>query len=200
MKLIHSNTSPFVRKVMVALMETGQRDAVELETVAVSPVNPGDVVPSLNPLGKIPCLILDNGNAIFDSRVICRYVDSRHNSAKLYPEGAALWPRLTLEAAADGMVDAAILMIYERLLREESQRSPAWEEGQWQKVARGLAYLEANVEKLEGLDMANIAVACALGYLEFRFADRNWRVLAPNLSAWEADFSQRPSMQATIPA
>lgn len=199
MKLIYSTTSPFVRKVLVALMETGQRDDVTLETVAVSPLKPGDVVPALNPLGKIPCLILDDGSAIFDSRVICRYVDSRHNGAKLYPESDALWQRLTLEATADGMVDAAILVVYERLLRSEDQRSPEWVEGQWQKIARALAYLEANAEKLGGLDMASIAVASALGYIEFRLADRNWRALAPKLAAWEADFSQRPSMQATIP-
>lgn len=200
MKLFYSTTSPFVRKVMVALMETGQRDDVELETVAVSPLKPGDVVPAQNPLGKIPCLVLDDGSSIFDSRVICRYIDSRHTGPKLYPEGDALWPRLTFEATADGMVDAAILMVYERLLRSDEQRSPDWVEGQWQKVARALAYLEANVEKLGGLDMASIAVASALGYIEFRLADRNWRGIAPKLSAWEADFSQRPSMQATIPA
>jgi len=199
MKLIYSGTSPFARKVVVALIETGQRDDVELETVAVSPVNPGDVVPAHNPLGKLPCLVLDDGTALFDSRVICRFLDTRHSGKKLYPEGEALWPRLSLEAMADGMLDAAVLMIYERLLRPEEQRSPEWVEAQWLKISRALAWLEANVKALEADDMASIAVGCALGYIDFRHDERNWRATAPKLAEWNATFGERPAMQVSKP-
>jgi len=101
MKLIFSGTSPFVRKVSVLLLEAGLENRVDKETVAITPMNPGDVVPSANPLGKVPCLLTDDGDSIFDSRVITRYLDTLHSGKKLYPEGAALWPVLTLEAVAD---------------------------------------------------------------------------------------------------
>ncbi len=199
MKLIYSGTSPFVRKVSVLLLETGLDGRVERETVAITPMKPGDVVPAANPLGKVPCLITDDGTAIFDSRVITRYLDSLHEGAKLYPEGEALWPVLTLEAVADGMTEAAVLMIYERLLRTEAQKSPEWVEAQWLKISRALAHLEANVAMLEPMNMASIAVGAVLGYLDFRFDDRQWRKLAPKLAEWEAAFAKRPSMQATQP-
>ena len=199
MKLIFSGTSPFVRKVSVMLLETGLDARVTRETVAITPMKPGDVVPSANPLGKVPCLITDDGTSIFDSRVITRYLDTLHAGAKLYPEGAALWPVLTLEAMADGMLDAAVLMIYERLLRTEAQKSPEWVEAQWLKISRAVAHLEANVAALTPVSMASIAVASALGYLDFRHDDRQWRSLAPNLAAWEAGFAKRPAMLATQP-
>jgi glutathione S-transferase len=199
MKLIYSGTSPFVRKVSVMLLETGLDARVTKETVAITPLNPGDVVPAANPLGKVPCLLTDAG-PLFDSRVITRYLDTLHDGPNLYPKGAALWPVLTLEATADGMLDAAVLMIYERLLRSDAQKSPEWVEAQWLKISRALAHLEAHVAALEPLTMASIAIACALGYLDFRHDDRQWRTLTPALAAWEAEFSARPSMQATVPA
>ncbi len=199
MKLIFSGTSPFVRKVSVLLLETGLESRVEKETVAITPMNPGEVVPSANPLGKVPCLLTDEGDSIFDSRVITRYLDTLHSGEKLYPEGAALWPVLTLEAMADGMLDAAVLMIYERLLRTGAQKSPEWVEAQWLKVSRALVHLETRVSKLEPLSMASIAVGAALGYIDFRHDDRKWREIAPKLATWEAEFAKRASMQATMP-
>lgn len=199
MKLIFSGTSPFVRKVSVMLLETGLDSRVEKETVAITPMKPGDVVPSANPLGKVPCLITDDGASIFDSRVITRYLDTLHVGTKLYPEGAALWPVLTLEAMADGMLDAAVLMAYERLLRKDEQQSPEWVAAQWLKISRALGHLEANMAALDEPNMASISVACALGYLDFRHDDRQWRALAPKLAAWEAAFAKRASMQATMP-
>ena len=198
MKLIFSGTSPFVRKVSVMLLEIGLDARVTKETVAITPLNPGDVVPSANPLGKVPCLLTDIG-PLFDSRVITRYLDTLHDAPKLYPEGDALWPVLTLEATADGMLDAAVLMAYEARLRTEAQKSPEWVEAQWLKISRALSYLEANLDALKPLTMASIAVASALGYLDFRHDDRQWRNRAPNLAAWEAAFAQRPSMLATQP-
>ncbi len=200
MKLVYSATSPFVRKVMVALIETGLRETVALETVAITPLEPGALVPAINPLGKVPCLVLDDGTALFDSRVITRYLDTLHSGTPLYPDGAALWARLTLEALADGMLEAAVLMVYERVLRDAAQQSPDWVEAQWLKISRVLSHLDSVADTLETVDMASIAVAAALGYLDFRHADRNWRGLAPKLAAWEAGFSQRPAMQATVPS
>jgi len=199
MKLIYSGTSPFVRKVSVLLLETGLDGRVDKESVAITPMNPGDVVPAANPLGKVPCLIKDDGQSIFDSRVITRYLDTLHDGAKLYPEGDSLWDILTLEAMADGMVDAAILMVYEQLLRTDAQKSPEWVEAQWLKISRALAHLDGQVSKLEPLSMASIAVGAALSYLDFRHDDRKWRELAPNLVAWETQFAKRDSMLATQP-
>lgn len=199
MKLIFSGTSPFVRKVSVMLLETGLDSRVDKETVTITPMKPGDVVPAANPLGKVPCLIADDGAAIFDSRVITRYLDTQHSGAKLYPEGVALWPVLTLEAVADGMLDAAVLMIYERLLRTDAQKSPEWVEAQWQKISRALVHLEENVATLEPMNMASISVGAALGYLDFRHDDRQWRAIAPKLAVWEKGFGQRAAMLATMP-
>ena len=151
-------------------------------------------------LGKIPALVRDNGQVIYDSRVICRYLDDRAK-AGLYPSGPALWETMVLEATADGILDAALLMVYEWRIRPEEVRYAPWVEGQWAKVDRALDVLETRwMAHLEGpLDMGQIAVACALGYLDFRHADRDWRAGRPHLAAWEAEFAARPSMQASRP-
>ena len=107
---------------------------------------------------------------------------------------------LTLEATADGMVDAAILMVYEHRLRSDAQKSPEWVEAQWLKISRSLAHLDGQVATLSPFNMASIAVGAALGYLDFRLVNRDWRALAPKLAEWEAGFAKRPSMQATQPS
>ena len=118
MRLFHSPTSPYVRKVMVLLHESGLLDQVELVTGSGTPLDPGAAPLDANPLGKVPALEREDGPALFDSRVICRYLDDRAK-AGLYPTGAALWDTLVLEAAADGILDAALLMVYESRLRPE---------------------------------------------------------------------------------
>ncbi len=200
MRLYHSATSPYVRKVMVLLHETKMLDRVELIGVAGTPVDPGSMPLAQNPLGKIPALERKDGPAIYDSRVICRYLDSQ-SGAKLYPAEPALWDVLTLEATADGILDAAILMVYESRVRPEEKRFDAWVEGQWAKIDRSLDALETRwMSHLSGpLNMGQIAVGCALGYLDFRHSDRGWRAARPHLAAWEAGFADRPSMQATQP-
>ncbi|MDO9524986.1 MAG: glutathione S-transferase [Gemmobacter sp.] len=199
MRLYHSATSPYVRKVMVLLLETGQRDAVTLVAASGTPVDPGTMPLAQNPLGKIPALERDDGPALYDSRVICRYLDDRAGG-KLYPKGPALWDTLTLEATADGMLDAAILMVYESRVRPEEKRLPEWVEGQWGKVARALDALESRwMAHLNGpLDMGQVAIACALAYLEFRHGDRTWRPDHPQLATWFDRFAQRDSMKATV--
>lgn len=200
MKLYHSPTTPFGRKVMVMIQEIGLADRVQVIPATGSPIAPGSMPVDLNPLGKIPALLRDDGRVIYDSRVICRYLDDL-TGAGLYGAGARLWDVLVLEATADGMLDAAVLMAYELRLRPEEKRFPDWLEGQWAKVARALDAVEANwIDHLSGpLDMGQIALACALGYLDFRHAARDWRAGHPKLAAWEAGFAQRPSMQATVP-
>lgn len=200
MRLYHSPTTPFGRKVMVLLKETGQEGDVTIVPAAGTPVAPGNLPLAHNPLGKIPALELVDGTAIYDSRVICRFLDTRAGG-RLYPQPPLLWRTLTLEATADGLLDAAILMVYEERIRPEDKRFPDWVEAQWAKVARALDALEADwIGHLGGpLDMGQIAAGCALSYLDFRHGGRDWRAARPKLAAWEADFARRDSMKATVP-
>ena len=200
MKLYHSPTTPFGRKVMVLILETGIASRVDVISASGTPLATGSMPLDRNPLGKIPALQLDDGSTIYDSRVICRYLDDL-TGAGLYPAKPKLWQTLTLEATADGILDAAILMAYELRLRPEDKRFPDWLEAQWAKIARALDAAEAGwIDHLSGpLDMAQIALACALTYLDFRHAARDWRQTRPLLAKWEAAFAARPSMQATLP-
>ncbi len=201
MKLLYAPASPFVRKVMIALHETGLLDSVELLPVSITPVAPGEDVPAHNPLGKIPCLIRPNGAALYDSRVITRYLDSLSPKTTLYPEGDALWDALTLEATADGIMDAAVIMTYEPRLRPENMVFEPYVEAQWQKIDRALTVLEDRwMAHLNGpANMPVLAVAAALGYVDFRHDARNWRASHPVLAAWEADIAKRPSLAKTAP-
>lgn len=203
MKLYHSPTSPFVRKVMVTLDLTGQRDDVELVAGSGTPLEPNQDTLGANPLGKIPCLVTDEGETLFDSRVICRYLDWRANGGSgggLYPDGAALFPVLAAEALADGIMEAGILAIYEWRLRPEEIRFKPWVEAQTAKVERGVAALErTELVHSRPTNAASIAAACALGYLDYRFPDLGWRRRHPTLAAWYEKFSETPAMQATVP-
>ena len=196
MRLYHSPTTPFGRKVMVLLLESGLADRVEVVTASGTPVAPGTMPVDQNPLGKIPVLLRDDGVALYDSRVICRYLDDL-SGAGLYGTGDTLWQTLTLEATADGILDAAVLMVYEQRTRPEDKRLPDWVEGQWAKVARALDMLEHR--SMSGVDMGQLALACALAYLDFRHDARNWRQGHPRLAAWQAGLAARPSLQATRP-
>jgi glutathione S-transferase len=200
MRLYHSPTSPFVRKVMVVLHETGQLGDVTLVPAAGTAVDPGTMPLSLNPLGKIPALERADGPALYDSRVICRFLADRAGAA-LYPPGARQWDTLTLEATADGIMDAGVLMVYESRVRPENLRSTDWIEGQWAKIDRALTVIENRwMSHLMGaLDIGQIAMGCALGHLDFRHAARNWRQGRGALDDWYAAFSLRPSMAATAP-
>ena len=201
MRLYHSPTTPFGRKVMVLLVETGQAGDVEVVSTSGTPIDPGTQPLDVNPLGKIPALALDDGTALYDSRVICRYLDDRAR-AGLYPESPRLWRTLTLEATADGILEAAVLMVYEGRLRPEEIRFAPWVEGQWAKIARALDLMESRwQDHLSGpLDMGQIALGCALSYLDFRHAARNWRQGHPRLAEWHAGLAARDSMKATEPA
>lgn len=200
MKLFHSPASPFVRKVNVLLHELGQTDAVALEPVVTTAMDPSERLIASNPLGKIPALERSDGPTLYDSRVICAYLNDQFNGS-LYPSGAQRWQTLTLEATGDGIMEAAVAMTYEVRLRPEAERSPAWIEAQWSKAARAIAVLNARwIGHLAGpLDIGHVAVGCALGYVDFRHATRDWRRDNPALADWFAGFESRPSMQATRP-
>ena len=200
MKLISSGTSPFVRKVHVLLHETGQYDDLEIVPIPTSPFDTAPEVASANPLGKIPALIRDEGPTIYDSRVICRFLDDRAQSG-LYPDDR-LWETLTLEATADGIMEAAILMLYEHRLRPAEAVLESWVDAQWDKIERAVAALNARwISHLRGpLDMGQIAVGCALAYLDFRHDARGWRKGNDALDDWFALFAQRDSMKVTQPA
>ncbi|PSL17900.1 glutathione S-transferase [Shimia abyssi] len=199
MQLIHSPPSPFVRKVRVTLIETDQQDAVELVDVATTPLKTASEAAAANPLGKIPALVRPDGPALHDSRVICRFLSARAG-ANLYPEDA-IWDVLTLEATADGLLDAAVLMVYEHRLRPADMVYEPWLDAQWSKVSGALDALNARwMSHLYGPDtIGHIAVGCALGYLDFRHADRDWRKGRDGLAAWYGTFAERGSMQTTIP-
>lgn len=198
MQLISAPASPFVRKVRVMLIETGQQADVEIITVTTSPVAPSPEVSTANPLSKIPALIRPDGPALYDSRVITRFLDARAG-AGLYPE-ARIWEVLTLEATGDAIMEAAVLMTYEMRLRPEDKQDHSWVEAQWGKISGALDALNSRwMSHLAGpLDMGQISVACALGYLDLRHDARSWRKGHDALDDWFAVFSNRPAFLETM--
>ena len=200
MKLLVSTASPYARKVRVLVREAGRETEVEEVRVQTTALATDPAILPHNPLGRIPALVRDDGPPVLDSRVICRFLDARFGSG-LYPE-ARLWEVLTLEALADGILDSGLAMSYEARLRPQDRQWPDWVEAQWTKIARALDAVEADWRPhLAGpLDMGQLALACALGYLDFRHGVRDWREGHPRLAAWEADMAQRPSLRATAPA
>jgi glutathione S-transferase len=201
LKLHYSAASPYVRKVMAVAIETGQAGRLEPVTRTVTPVQPDADLTRDNPLGKVPCLVTDDGVALFDSRVICEYLDGLHDGPRMFPpSGQARWTALRRQAEGDGILDAAVLTRYETFLRPQERRWPEWIEGQKQKFRRALDRLEAETGAFgETIDIGTITIGCALGYLDFRYQDENWRASRPRLGAWFERFSERPSMARTAP-
>ena len=199
MQLYDNPASPFCRKVKVLAHEAGKSDRIEIAFAVGHPLAPAQMPVTQNPLGKIPALVRADGPAVYDSRVICRYLDTQFGSG-LYPQ-SRIWEVLTLEATGDGIMDAAILMVYEARCRPEEIRYGDWVEAQWEKVIRSLDAIGARwMSHLAGpVDMGHVAIGCALGYLDFRHGDRNWRKGREALAAWYETFSARPSMKATVP-
>ena len=200
MKLRYSSASPYVRKVSVVAIETGLDKQIERVPTSVMPTKPNADIQKENPLAKVPSLTLDTGEALFDSPVICEYLDSLHSGPKMFPAaGPARWTALRRQALGDGILDAAILTRYEGT-RPAQFQWPDWKDAQLAKVKTALASLEAEADKLGStVDIGTITIGCALGYLDFRFADLGWRKTAPKLAKWYEVFSARPSMKATAP-
>jgi glutathione S-transferase len=199
---LHSNVaSPFARKVRAVAIETGLAGRIEELDRRVTPVQPDPAIVRDNPLGKIPCLVTDEGVALYDSRVICEYLDGLHDGQRLFPpSGPARWTALRRQAQGDGIMDAGVLARYETFLRPEERRWPDWIQNQKEKFRRALDALEAEAEDFgETVDIGTIAIGCALGYLDFRYASESWRASRPKLAAWFERFAERPSMAATAP-
>ena len=199
MKLFHSPTSPFVRKVALVLKATGLEKEVEILDGSGTPVAPNGDVCDANPLGKIPALALDDGTILFDSRVICRFLNDRAD-AGLYPSGADLFHALTVEALADGIMDAAVLVVYESRIRPQELRYEPWVRAQMSKIHRALDDLESRCAGFgETSTIGAVAAACALGYLDFRYSETNWRESRPQLAEWFEKFSARADFRETAP-
>jgi glutathione S-transferase len=166
----------------------------------VVPSEPNREYARVTPLMKLPALECDDGSVLFDSVVICEYLDSLSKGARLFPsEGPARWRALRTHALADGILDAAVLGRYETAVRPAERRWDAWLQGQLAKVDQTLDFLEANPHDVEGLDIGSVTAGCALGYLDFRYADRPWRGTRPRLAAWFEAMSRRPSFSKTVP-
>jgi glutathione S-transferase len=200
MKLRWAPGSPFVRKVTVTALETGLDDRIERIETDYRPTD-GDLVRD-NPLGKVPALIRDDGSTLADSPVICAWLDSLHDGPKLIPAaGEARWQALNLEGLGDGLGEAAIAVMRERS-RPDGKRWDAFEERHAAKFRNTMGWLEANAPVLDGpVTIGHVAVACALGWTEFRVPDlladapTRW----PRVMAWYRAFCERPSMRATMP-
>jgi len=200
MKIYYAAASPFVRKCLVAAHELGLRERIELKTAAAHPVNRDMAVVAHNPLGKIPTLLTDDGAVLYDSRVICEYLNAQGDGRLIPREGPARWSALVDQSLADGIMDAAVLARYETVARPEALRWNDWTTGQLQKVASGLDALEARAGGFGGrVDIGTIAFGCALGYLDFRFSSLGWRDKRRNVAAWYERFAARESMVATQP-
>ncbi len=203
MQLIYAPASPFARKVRVVAIETGQASEIELiDATGISPVNPTEIVTRLNPLARIPALLNEEGQLVIDSRVICEYLDSRHVGHRLIPDADSKqrWQSLTLAGVAEGILDTAVPLRYETALRPEELRWTQLIDSQFNRINHTLDYLEPNAAALgEDVCIGRIGLACALGYLDFRFEEFTWRTTRPGITAWYRDFSNRESMMQTVP-
>ena len=196
MKLYFSATSPYARKCMACAHELGLVERIQLLPSKAHPVNRDTTLISANPLGKVPTLVTDDGLALYDSRVICEYLDSL-GGGTLFPKDSSLWRVLALQALADGMLDASLLARYEDVARPEALRWADWRHGQLDKVQTSLAALEAGTPQLDfEVHIGTLAIGCALGYLDLRFSELAWRQRYPKVAAWWAVFGARPSMTA----
>ncbi|MDE0968403.1 MAG: glutathione S-transferase [Octadecabacter sp.] len=198
MKLIMSPPSPFARKVRVLLRETKLIDLVEEIEISTSPLSSNVQILAVNPTGKIPTLIREDGPAIYDSRVITRYLDDKAG-AGFYPV-TSLYEILTLEAMADALMDITVAMTYDSRFRPD-QQSPNWTEAQWGKASRTIAAINSHcMSHLNGpINMAQIAVSCALSYADLRHDMRNWRYENDALANWQVEFEARDAMKVTKP-
>lgn len=199
MQLIVSDASPYVRKIRVLIREADMTEHVEEVEVTTTPMDSASEAVAANPLGRIPALIRADGPSLYDSRVISRYLDASFGT-DLYPE-TRLWEVLTLEATADGILDSAVGMVYEARFRGENAWTP-WLDAQWSKIDRALTAVEERwMSHLSGkVTMGQIAMGCALGYLDLRHGDRDWRSGREALKSWYEGFSERPSMRETAPS
>jgi glutathione S-transferase len=207
LKLLYAPTSPFVRKVMACAHLAGLVDQIQLLPSAANPVRRDERIAIHNPLAKVPTLVLPDGQALYDSRVICEYIASLGGNDHLFPVGGPRrWQALTQQSLGDGLLDAALLARYELTARPAQWQWPAWREAQLVKVGASLDVIEVQALALWEENAADaiptigsITIGCALGYLDFRFPEIDWRASHPQAARWYAAFRTLPAMQATTP-
>jgi glutathione S-transferase len=191
-------SSPFARKVRMAAMETGQPDLIDWQML--SREERAEMLGAINPLGKVPVVVLDSGQALYDSPVICAYVDSLHDGARLIPaDGPERWRVLRLEALGDGLAEAVVAVAQEGAKPKDMQSQRVIDR-QGAKVTAALGVLDAEAGAFrDPPSMGEIAAACALGYMDYRGVAAGWRESHPALAAWYAEIGERPSFAQTLP-
>lgn len=201
MKLYWSPRSPYVRKVMIFANEVGLADRIETVRTVVAMTNPNRDLMRLNPLGKIPTLVTDDGTVLFDSVVICEYLDSLHGGDKLFPQDPGKrWQALRWHALGNNMLDNLVLWRNERL-RPQPQQSPETLAGFELKIRSALSALDGEAATLgkAPVGIGHVAIAVALGYIDFRFPELGWRNGHGRIAAWYESFAHRPSIRNTVP-
>lgn len=199
MKLFFSPASPYVRKVMVVAHELGLADRIEKLPSAAGPVLRDATIREHNPIGQVPTFLADDGIVLYDSRVICEYLDTT-GGGTMFGTGTERWRNLTDAALGDGLLGAALLARYEAVLRPEPLRWADWSAGQMAKVTDAIDRMESMGKALDGrVDIGTITLACGLGYMDFRFPDYDWRSTHPIVTSWFAGFADRPAMKVSAP-
>ena len=201
MELFGSSASPFVRKVRVMAIEAGVDTTFVWRELSTTPINPDLQLAEANPLAKMPTMMTANRQMLYDSRVICEYLDSIGGGPKIFPEtGELRWRALCQQALGDGILDAAVSIRYERNIRPPEKMWEGWIQGQLGKIRRGLDRIEAEAASLNGaVDIGAITLGCVAGYLDFRFPEEDWREGRAALASWYEMFSKRSSMSSTAP-
>jgi glutathione S-transferase len=201
MKLYHTPTSPFVRKVMVVAHEVGLASRIETTFLRPVPTKADAALSRENPLSKIPVLVTDEGEPLYDSAVICEYLDTFHAGRRLIPAaGHERWRTLRLQALCDGVLEAAVSVFYERTMRPEALHWQAWIDGQTEKAMQGLEALEREVDGFtHEVDLGQICAGVTFGWLDFRKVLGDVRATRPRLAGWYDGFGARASMKATEP-
>jgi len=199
-KLFYSPNSPYARKCLVVALELGLRERIETLPGNASPTRRDPDIAAKNPLSKVPTLVADDGTVLFDSPVIAEYLNALGGGKLIPPDGPARWNVLVEQALGDGILDAALLARYEIALRPENLRWSDWTSGQLDKVGGGLDEVERRAARFgDRVDLGTIALACMLGYIDFRFAHLEWRSKRPDAAAWFERFAARESMMKTAP-
>jgi glutathione S-transferase len=201
MKLYWSSRSPYARKVMVFAHEAGLADRIETIPTSVAMTAPNRDLMRVNPIAKIPTLVTDDGMVLFDSSVICEYLDGLHGKEKLFPaDPARRWPALRWQALGNNMLDNLVPWRNERL-RPQAQQSPETLAAFELKVRSAVTALDSQAAALEkaAVGIGHVTLAVALGYLDFRFSDLGWRKDHGRIAAWHESFSRRPSIRKTVP-
>lgn len=202
MELYYAPASPFARKAHACIIELGLLDQVDLIVTPVIPGKPNqEYVQQSNPLGKIPSLKISDADTLFDSTTICLYLDSISTTGSVLPEnGPERHRTLTRHALAHGICESAVTIRYETFLRPEDKQWDVWIDDQWNKIDRALAWFDSHQSDWQGpVDLAQITLGCALGYLDFRSPDHQWRTRHSELAQWFDKISDRESFSHTLP-